>query len=201
MKTELILSKNEKIVLTLLRINKGKLIRYEDIVVSLFREYPEDFHLKGYPEYPDSGDLIHKPLYELRKKGLLEANNKIFSLTDVGIKFAQKINDVIGNKKIKKSSNRLDYYLSRELNRITRSESYKFFQNNQINKILDTDFYNYLDVTVKSSRNDFLGKLKRMDSVINELKNIGEKQYSDVIKFHNFMKDNFKDIINYYTNH
>lgn len=201
MKTELILSKNEKIVLTLLRINKGKPIRYEDIVVSLFREYPEDFHLKGYPEYPDSGDLIHKPLYELRKKGLLEANNKIFSLTDVGIKFAQKINDVIGNKKIKKSSNRLDHYLSRELDRITRSESYKFFLNNQINKILDTDFYNYLDVTVKSSRNDFLGKLKRMDSVIDELKNIGEKQYSDVIKFHNFMKDNFKDIINYFTNH
>ena len=46
---------------------KEKVI-YEDIVVGLFKRYPEDFHLKGYPEYPDIADSIARTLYEFKKR-------------------------------------------------------------------------------------------------------------------------------------
>jgi len=55
------------------------------------KNYPADFHLKGYPEFPDSGDAIHKPLYDYRKKGMVSASNKMFSLTPHGLAEASKL--------------------------------------------------------------------------------------------------------------
>ncbi len=87
------LSRGEKILLFLYEYgNKGKArVRYEDIVVGVFKKYPTDFHLKGYKEYPDSGDLIHKPLYDFKKKGYVNAASKVFSLTDRGIEYAKQL--------------------------------------------------------------------------------------------------------------
>lgn len=201
MKKELRLSKNEKILLTLFKLSDSKAVRYEEIVVALFKKYPEDFHLKGHPEYPDSGDLIHKPLYEFRKKGLVDAGNKMFALTDLGLEIAQKIDNVTKGRVVKKSSQRLPHFIERELDRLSRMESLKFFVGNRKEKILDTDFYDYLDITVRSSRNDFLGKLRRMDDIVNELKNTDNEKYGHFVDFHKFMKDHFKDIINYFTTH
>ena len=87
------LSRAEKILLFLYEHGKGAQVkvRYEDIVVGLFKKYPHDFQLKGYPEYPDSGDIIHKPLYDFKKRGYINAASKIFSLTDRGLEYAQEL--------------------------------------------------------------------------------------------------------------
>ena len=81
------LSRADKILMVLYEMGgeSRKPLRYEDIVVSVFKKYPQDFQLRGYPQYPDSSDLVHKPLYDFRKNGLLEANNKVFVLTERGI--------------------------------------------------------------------------------------------------------------------
>ena len=54
----------QKILLTMLELSGGttKSLKYEDIVVGAFKKFPDEFALRGYPEYPDSSD-IHKPLY------------------------------------------------------------------------------------------------------------------------------------------
>ena len=87
------LSRGEKILLFLYEFGGGgrAKIRYEDIVVGLFKKYPHDFQLKGHAEYPDSGDMIHKPLYDFKKKGYVNAENKIFSLTDRGVELARQL--------------------------------------------------------------------------------------------------------------
>ena len=81
------LSRGEKILLVLYELSgkSRKSIRYEDIVVKAFETYPNDFHLKGYSQYPESGDLVHKPLYDFKKKGLLVAGKKMFALTEKGL--------------------------------------------------------------------------------------------------------------------
>ncbi len=60
------LSKPQKLLAVMFDLCKGepKALQYEDIVVTAFTRYPEDFQLRGYPQYPDSSD-IHKPLYKM----------------------------------------------------------------------------------------------------------------------------------------
>src|SRR3989344_68634 len=97
----------QKILLAMYWLSKGTTenLKYEDIVVELFKKFPETFHLRGYPQYPDSGDLIHKPLYStLKPKGLVTSGNKMFALTSFGISIAEKIANlgvIAPGKKIK----------------------------------------------------------------------------------------------------
>jgi hypothetical protein len=52
------LTKWQKILATMYDLCGGesKPLQYEDIVVAAFKRYPEDFQLRGYPQYPDSSD-------------------------------------------------------------------------------------------------------------------------------------------------
>ena len=54
------LLKRQKILLVLFRLSKhSKMnLKFEDIVVALFKKYPEEFQLKGYQQYPDSAMKI-----------------------------------------------------------------------------------------------------------------------------------------------
>lgn len=203
MSEQLELSRSEKILLTLFKTaNKGKKsIRFEDIVIALFKAYPKDFHLRGYENYPDSGDMVHKPLYEFRKKGFVEAGNKMFALTNLGLEMAKKIEDATKNKIVKESSGRLTYTIEKELKRISRLEPLRLFDAGKLDKILDTDFYDYLDVTVRTNRSDFIGRLTTLNLVIHELQRIDNDKYKVLVAFHQFMLNKFKDTINYFSTH
>jgi len=58
------LSRADKILVVLYKLSKGttKNLHYEDIVVSLFKEYPKDFAMRGYPKYPDP-EGVNKAFY------------------------------------------------------------------------------------------------------------------------------------------
>lgn len=198
-KDSLELSRSEKILLTLYRLSEKsrKSIRYEDIVVALFRNYPADFHLKGYPEYPDSGDHIHKPLYDFRKRGLVDAGKKMFALTSLGIEMSKRIEEAVSGKKVLPGKGRLAHFIERELIRVGRLESLDFFSRGKKEKILDTDFYDYLDVTVRTNKSDFLGRVETMSNVMEELKETKDPKYNLLIEYHNYLLDKFEDIIGY----
>lgn len=196
------LSNAEKIMVTLHELGKGTglKLKYEDIVVAVFKKYPEDFHLRGYPEYPDSGDLIHKPLYEFRKKGYLEANSKVFSLTERGIKYTEQLIALARGKNLK-SDGRLSRFAEKEISRIESSESFGLFLNDQGGSITETDFYGYLAVTPRTSRNDFLGRLNTVESAIEELKQQRtlNAQRVSIPLYHTFMVGNFATIITHFV--
>src|SRR5438093_7273838 len=86
------LNRPQKILAVMFDLSKGrtKALLYEDIVVAAFKQYPEDFQLRGYPQYPDSSD-VHKPLYEMKQQGLLRSANKTFELTARGIEVAARL--------------------------------------------------------------------------------------------------------------
>src|SRR6266849_2638100 len=86
------LSKPQKILAVMFDLCEGepRALQYEDIVVAAFERYPEDFQLRGYPQYPDSSD-VHKPLYEMKQHGLLRSANKTFELTARGLEVASRL--------------------------------------------------------------------------------------------------------------
>lgn len=194
------LSRGEKILLFLYEYGKGERekMRYEDIVVGLFKKHPHDFQLKGYPEYPDSGDLIHKPLYDFKKKGYLNAESKIFSLTDRGVELARKLS---GKEKAdNNANNRLSRNVETEVSRIKMLEGYLLFVGGNKAELSDNDFYNYLGVTVRTQKNTFIGRLETMKAVIDELRESRDELYENILKYHEYLVQRYKAAIEFFVN-
>src|SRR5438128_5296902 len=162
------LQRPDKIILAMYDLASGtsKPLKYEDIVVKAFQLYPQDFGLRGYSHFPDSSD-IHKPLYgPLKRAGYVLAGNKQFRLTSKGLERARELS-IAGGKIGKASGERLSRDKEAEIQRICETEAFRFFFSNKGDSILDTDFYAYLGVTVRTPRNDFLGRLKTVEEAVN----------------------------------
>lgn len=142
-----------------------KALKYEDIVVKAFKTFPSEFALRGYPEYPDSSDL-HKPLYgPLKRGGLVRSANKTFALTPKGVETASRL---LSGRKDTESTNgdRLTRDVADELNRMLRSPAFELFVNGTAHRILDTDFYAFVGCTVRTPKNDFLGRITSTDDAV-----------------------------------
>lgn len=193
------LSRAEKILLFLFEYGKGERVRvrYEDIVVGLFKKYPQDFHLKGYAEYPDSGDLIHKPLYDFKKKGYINAANKVFSLTDRGIDLARQLS---GKKATPTSGDRFSRSTETELRRVKGLEGFELFCEDKRDELSESDFYNYMAATVRTQKNAFIGRIETMNAVIEELRRHDKDPLcAKVIEYHEFLASKHKDIVDFFT--
>lgn len=166
-------------------------LNYEDIVVAAFNKYPEDFHLRGYPHYPDSAD-ISKPLYTtLKKKGYVISGGKKFQLTELGLRAARELQG-----KLKSGIKRLPRDLEKEINRIKNSEGFQLFLEGKEEKLIDSDFYDYLGVTVSTPKNIFLGKLNLIKTAIKTLKELNDEPTTrELQKFHKLMITKFKNEI------
>jgi hypothetical protein len=192
-----ILPRWQKLLLVLLELSSGldKAIKFEDIVAAAFKRYPETFHLRGYVQYPDSGDIIHKPLYEMRKNGLITAHKKTFVISNKGLRFAEEI------KKQTSKGGRSYFKPSRDIKpaieRVLGSEAYSLFTSNQTNRILDTDFLQYLGTSVHTGRNEFKNRLVTLEDIINTAtSHYPEEICANLLKYHKFMIEKFKKLIN-----
>lgn len=196
------LSRGEKILLVLFELSgeSRKSVRYEDIVVKAFEEFPDDFHLKGYPQYPESGDLVHKPLYDYKKKGLIIAGKKMFALTEKGVVAIERLKSAIKGHTIS-NTERVSRDIESEVNRISKTPGFELFVNGNKDEIVDTDFYDYLGVTVRTSRSDFIGRLNTVSDVAKETYFNKSEIYKMIVKYHDFITKKFNDIIEYRKNH
>lgn len=194
------LSRSEKILLYLFEFGEGgiKRVRYEDIVVGLFKKYPHEFQLKGFPEYPDSGDIVHKPLYDFKKKGYVNAVNKVFSLTERGLELAKQLSSQAetrgGN-----NNDRLSRSTEAEISRIKSSEGFGLFENGERERISDNDLYDYLGVTVRTKKNAFLGRLESINTAIAELKEHDNELYKQMFPYHQFLLTKYNSVIEFFT--
>jgi hypothetical protein len=156
------LSKPQRILAVMFELCNGKpkALSYEDIVVAAFKRYPEDFQLRGYPQYPDSSD-IHKPLYEMKRAGLIRAANKTFELTPQGLEIAHQLlhSETSDRDRLTKAE-------EHEINRVISSAAFRLFQDGLRDSILDTDFYEYLGVTVRTSKGDFSGRMRNVEQAV-----------------------------------
>lgn len=194
------INRSEKIILFLYDMGKGekKKFSYEDIVVGLFKKYPEDFHLKGYPEYPDSSDSTQRLLYEFKKKGYITVLNKIFSLTESGLEACHQLStDFSENTDL--LSNRLSRSSDVEVNRIKKLEGFNIFVHGKVDTITESDFYNYLGISVRSSASTFSGRLNTVNDVIRDLRQMPtDPLYSQIIKYHEFMMERYEKAADYF---
>lgn len=195
------LTRSQKILIALYQLSNGtnKQIRFEDIAVTAFKNFPADFQLKGYPEYPDTGDIIHKPLYsDLKKSGYVLSGNKYFSLTPKGITYAKKILRISEeDDNSTKSFVKLKADQQKELDRLKGSSAVDLFLNGKKEDILDIDFYQYLGVTVRTNKMDFLGRLTTVEDAIGATKGKSDVLYKKLRECHEYLLQKFKSNIEF----
>jgi hypothetical protein len=196
----------EKILISMYQLSAGtsKPLEYEDIVVAAWKLFPEDFGLRKYVrDYPDASD-IHKPLYgPLKSRGFVLSGNKKFKLTEKGIAYASKLDKVRQgllplDQVIAPAStiDRLSRDKEAELKRISETEAFKLFAAGEKEKILDTDFYIYLGTTVRTEKNEFLGRLNAVGDAVADAARISPSpRYRLIIELHNFIREKFAPII------
>jgi hypothetical protein len=190
------LSKEQKVLLSLYWLWKEgrKKVRYEDIVVRVFKDYPGDFHLKGYPEFPDTGDAVHKPLYDYRKRGMVTATNKMFSLTAHGVAEAERLKALEkGQPAAQAPRHRLERDAQIEIERIKQLEGFKLFLQGRQDEIIDSDLFEYLGVSVRTAKNDFIGRLETLNSAVSALIDSGltDSGHVGASQYHEFLMKRF----------
>jgi len=186
-------SKAMRILSVMYELTNGRTssVSYEDIVVRAFEKYPEDFHLRGYPQYPDSSD-IHKPLYAMKKRGLVRAADKRFQLTPLGLDLAKDA----GSQGQGHGRERLTKQEEHEIARIAGSAAFELFCSGKLDDILDTDFYEYLSVSVRTRKSDFSGRLASVEqAVMAHKQKVGNDLSGRLIELHQFMTKKFHDEI------
>lgn len=183
----------DKILVAMYELAKGtkKALKYEDIVVKAYEMFKEDFSLRGYPQYPDASD-IHKPLYgPLKRSGFVRSANKTFALTEQGIAHAAQLQGHTG-----RGEERLERADEAEIKRIQETEAFKLFSGDEGDKILDTDFYGYLGVTVRSPRNEFIQRLTIVSQAVQRAAALGrDPRHRKVKELHEFLVGKFGAII------
>jgi hypothetical protein len=130
----------------------------------------------------------------MKKKGLLRTANKTFELTERGLEVAkQMFHDTTAENK-----DRLTKQEEAEIKRILNSAAFRLFQDKQDDSILDTDFYDYLGVTVRTSRGDFQGRLSNVEHAVKAHAEKRNDKLSAVLKdLHKFLSEKFKEEIEY----
>ena len=171
------LERPDKILLAMhdLAAQKPGFLKYEDIVVKAFAMFPDEFALRGYPQYPDSSD-IHKPLYGvLKKQGLVRSANKAFALTPRGIEQAEHLTRGNASKKEQpRSADRLTRAEELEVDRVAKSAAFALFTTDKRDRILDTDFYAFFGCTVRTSKNDFIGRVAATTDALKHSKKLNK---------------------------
>ena len=197
-------TRTDKILTVLYKISKGttKKLRFEDIVVALLKKYPNDFSLRGYPQYPDSEGVM-KELYRgknIKNSGSINYSNKIFSLTDHGISYVEKLTN-LNKQNVPLTSNRLSRFAEKEVNRIRSTEGFGLFVLKEFGKITDTDFFSYLGITPRTPKGDFEGRIRTLEEVMMELRSskVVSSLYERILSYHQFLiSGKFAGIIKFY---
>ena len=167
----------EKILVAMFDLSSGttKPLKYEDIVMRAFTMFPDEFALRGYPKHPDSSD-IHKPLYgPLKRDGFIRSANKTFALTAQGVERGRALTQGAGKKLgEERDATRMTRDVEAEVRRMLGSDAFRLFGESRPERILDTDFYAFLGCTVRTPRNDFLGRLATTRSAVEIAKSLGQ---------------------------
>ncbi len=202
------LSRGQKILLALYKLSNGskKQVRFEDIAVKVFKLFQADFQLRGYPQYPDTGDIVHKPLYsDLKKNGYVLSGDKYFWLTAKGIDYAKKLISIVEDGSTSNQKTGQDYVKftttqQKEIERIKTTAAFTLYSSGKKDEIIDIDFFAYLGVTVRSKKFDFLGRLTTVEDAIGATQSKSSVLFKQLSECHSFLVEKFKPNIDYVIN-
>lgn len=188
------LTKKDKILYTITKMfnEKGKLLRYEDILVNVYETFPQDFQIRFYPQYPDT-DTIRRALYQLIPEGYIRIANRNCALTREGKAQGNKIIIFLDGDNVQIDGRRDSNY-NAEIKRLFRLEGFDMYQNKKLDKIIDQDFYEFFRSSVRTKPLELRGKIKQIDEIIKRYSHDNPKLSKILFEYSSFLQNKFRYI-------
>lgn len=149
---------------------RGESFSAEDLVVTAWQLWPDQFGLQGHAEYPDSNRVLTKIMggdSSLRKRGLLEKlGTKRYRLTRSGLMAATELRDRYAGDNASKRLTSLDRELVVILTRMIRSPALTKFVQHQ--DITFGDVSSLLNISPRSTASQLAARREDAVQAINQ---------------------------------
>jgi len=190
----------DMILISFLRISNGTTnkVPYEELVLQLWRDFPEAFSLRNHPEHPDASD-VHKKLYNgpLKSDGLIVSlGNKVFRLTDKGLARAQEVK--AGFEQSEPTTAQEKSRLSREETNFVKhaqsSRALVAWRSGQSDKLVDYDARLFFQFSTGTKIDERKRKVRFAKEAIEKAHQIGIDGTHDLDQLANFLIENFDNL-------
>ncbi len=168
---------------------------FENLVMALFRSFPEKFSLPGFPEYPDAA-RVNRALLQLRPKyrnWAVKSSEEGYVLTDLGLRVAEQTGDLLNSPVRARSMRRSPPLPPRTLyegiaRNIRRSSAFRKFMSGKQNKVTRPEIFELLRAVpytpakiLRSKLHDW-GQLARQakDGEVSEFLEWMNREFSDI---------------------
>jgi len=164
---------------------------FENIVVALYKMFPESFSLVGFREYPDSNrvnrQLLHcRPKYRDYAMGGMRRG---WVLTEKGLAVTEEARQLLRNPALLGAKQRKQSRMTKErtksihfINEILRSEAYKKYREGMLDQIADIELCNVVHANLDTPKSIITKSVQRLEDYA---KTVGN---SDVTRFLEYAK-------------
>ncbi len=200
-KTNSVFKQQEMILISFYRASEGTTTRvpYEELVLQLWRDFPEVFSMRNHPEHPDASD-VHKKLYNgpLKIEGLVVSlGNKVFRLTDKGVAQAA---EVVAHWSGKKPATVQDKgRLSRQEQEVVRhaqkSRALQTWKAGQADKLVDYDARVFFQFSTSTKLDERKRKVNFAHETFAKAQELGIGEASEMAELTDFLVNNFVELL------
>ena len=196
------LGMSDKILLAIYELNKkrkeGEKITKEDMVIKVWKMFPSDFCIIGYPQYPNAD--ISKYITKLFRENLLKGNFYNYLLTVKGKEYAEniRIGDIDKKKDIISGSRQIES----EIIRIRNSKVFQLFLKGE-KEFTESDFFDFLGTSSRSLSNSnktaFISKYNLITKDVIpfcEKIKINNSEAEKIVALWNILIEKFTELLN-----
>ena len=168
---------------------------FENLVVTLFKAFPEKFSLPGYPEYPDAA-RANRALFQLRPKyrnWAVRSSEEGHILTDLGRRVADETADLLNSPVRARTTRRSPPLPPRTLyegvaRNIRRSSAFRKFVSEKSEQVTRPEIFELLHAVPYTPAKVLRSKLHDWDQLARQAKD------EEISGFLEWMKREFSDI-------
>jgi len=146
------LTKSEKFLIAVYSLSpKSKRdITIEDVAIFLWKKYPKEYCLRGYPQYPNAD--IQKHATKLFNENLMKGGVYGYKLTIKGKEYSKRIlnkSEGIIRKKGSVSSEERGY-IKKHIERILKTKVFNYYEEDEKLNLVESDLFEFMGTNARS---------------------------------------------------
>jgi hypothetical protein len=172
------LTKAEKLLVAAARIDATHHSEFtaEDLVVEAFKRFPNDFSLKGYPEYPDNNSvltmLMGKEARLIASGWLSKTGTKKYRITPKGVHDAAERIPDSSERQVQTVRN--SRKMEEGLARLFQSEAFESASKDSGSEITFHQFCRFIGLAAPDTWQKVQGKLEEVKHLVEQARELGE---------------------------
>lgn len=192
---------SDKILLAIYELEKkrktGEKITKEEMVIKVWKMFPNDFCIRGHPEYPNAD--IAKYVTKLFKENLLKGSFYNYTITEKGRRYAKNL---LSKGPIKsKQSISVPRDVEAEISRIKSSKVFQLYTQREFD-FIESDLFDFLGTSSRSfgdsNKTAFISKFNLISKEVVPFCDRNKDKEPDAVKIVSLWKmllTKFKDLL------